>query len=143
MGMFDYVKCERPLPDGWDLTNDAVGLQTKDFDCEMTTLRITAEGRLVVERFETEVVPKEERPYPDGDGLFGLMGSLRRVNQREVDLNYHGTFSFGGLEDLKDDEWVVHGLHPGGGFWRKRYRDHGYLAKFTDGQLVALEVDPD
>jgi len=44
MGMFDYVRSEIPLPNGF--TGD---LQTKDFDCIMTTILIRADGRLVKE----------------------------------------------------------------------------------------------
>lgn len=28
MGMFDYIRCDQPLPDGWQATE----LQTKDFN---------------------------------------------------------------------------------------------------------------
>lgn len=141
MGMFDYVKCDHPLPDGWNMTNDYVGLQTKCFDCDMTTVHIRSDGRLLIERSEWEDVPKAERPYPDDDGPLGMAGCIRRVNARWDDLNFHGTFYFGGLEDLKDDRWVISERHNGGGFWQKQYRDHDYKAKFTDGQLVSLEMD--
>jgi len=137
MGMFDYVKCERTLPDGWDLTNDHVGLQTKDFDCTMTTIKITEDGRLMILDFEHEEVPKAERRYPNDEGLLGMIGCLRRVNERWRDLSFHGVMSFYGLEDLKDDYWVA-STRPDGGYWQKRYRDHDYEAKFTDGQLVGL-----
>lgn len=143
MGMFDYVKCDKPLPDGWNLNNDYVGLQTKDFDCDMTTIWITAEGRLLVEDFEYEEVPKAERPYPNDDGFLGLAGSIRKVNRRWRDLNYHGDMWFGGLEDLKDDYWVESAARREGGFWQKRYRDHDYIARFTYGLLVSLICDPE
>lgn len=43
MGMFDYVKCEYPLPDGWKPS----GLfQTKDLECALGTYTITKEGRI-------------------------------------------------------------------------------------------------
>lgn len=46
-----------PLPDGF-----AGELQTKDFNCEMVTHLITADGELHLERIDrTEVVPKHER----------------------------------------------------------------------------------
>ena len=54
MGLFDYVTVDpsHGLP--------RVQFQTKDFDCELTTVRITEVGRLEIERFECETVPKEE-----------------------------------------------------------------------------------
>lgn len=42
MGMFDYVRCEMPLPDGFEGKN----MQTKDLGCTMSTVTITKDGRL-------------------------------------------------------------------------------------------------
>lgn len=121
MGMFDYVRCEVPLPDGWRPEE----LQSKDFDCAMTTVLLRADGRLLIEDFEYVEVPKAERPYPDDDGLMGLCGALRRVNRRWRDLNHHGWFNFYGSERGQSGEmW--------GGPW------HEYNAKFTDGVLVSI-----
>lgn len=47
MGMFDYVRVEVPLPDGWE---GPMLLQTKDFDCMMETFEIRQDGTLWVER---------------------------------------------------------------------------------------------
>ena len=137
MGMFDYVRCDRPLPDGWDLTANHVGLQTKDFDCSMTTVWINEAGRLLIERFEYEEVPKAERPHPNDDGLLGLAGSLRRINCRWDDLDFHGDFYFGGLE--------VIGRHPRDerGYERLIYRDHDYVARFTEGSLASIRAESD
>ena len=44
MGMFDYVHCEVPLPDGWQQPHE---LQTKDFDCEMEIYTIRKDGLLM------------------------------------------------------------------------------------------------
>lgn len=43
MGMFDYIRCEHPLP-----APDAEGLefQTKDADCDLDQLLIRADGTL-------------------------------------------------------------------------------------------------
>ena len=43
MGMYDRIKCELPLPDGWEPDE----LQTKDFDCLMEQHVITKTGRLL------------------------------------------------------------------------------------------------
>jgi len=115
MGMFDYVEVDEKhgLP--------KVGYQSKDFDCEMTTIRISEKGRLEIERGDYEPVPKAERPYPDDDGFLGMMGSMRKVNSRWEDLNHHGMFNFYGNDGLNfDGEWF------------------DFDAKFTDGDLVEI-----
>jgi hypothetical protein len=118
MGMFDYVKIDKVhgLPD--------IEYQSKDFDCDMTTIRITENGRLEIERGDYETVPKEERPYPNDEGILGMMGSIRKVNRRWDDLNLHGMFNFYGNSGPNfDGEWFE------------------YNAKFTDGALVRIERD--
>lgn len=120
MGMFDYVRCEVPLPDGWLPPHP---LQTKDFDCDMVCHVISPEGRLMLERVEAvHEVPKADRPYPNDDGLLGMCGSIRTETSLH-DSNFHGLVNFYGHDD--HNVW------------------HEYNAKFTDGQLVSIEVVPD
>lgn len=45
MGMFDEIRCDAPLPDGYDATD--VGFQSKFPDCCMCRYRITRDGRLL------------------------------------------------------------------------------------------------
>jgi hypothetical protein len=119
MGMFDYIRCERPLPDGW--TGEC---QTKDFDCEMVTHVIDVDGRLMLERIdETQLVPKEERSYPDApDGdILSFCGSIRTITSTH-DACFHGVVNFYGSDG---DKW------------------HEYNAKFTDGNLVSIDIVPD
>ena len=113
MGMFDYIRSEIPLPDGF--TGE---LQTKDFNCDMATHVIRADGRLILAVLDhIEEVPLAERPYPDETGLLKWAGSMRTFWRHE-DTNFHGIVNFYG----------------GGGAepW------HEYNAKFTDGQLVEI-----
>ncbi len=119
MGMFDYIKCEVPLPDGW--TGE---LQSKDFDCEMVEHIISKDGRLMLERGHNEEVPRNERPYPDAKPgtLESICGIMRRVPKYE-DANFHGMVNFYGTD--------------GKGGW------HEYNAKFTDGRLMSIEAVPD
>jgi hypothetical protein len=116
--MFDYVICEVPLPDGWKPDE----LQSKDFDCSMTNIRISAEGRLLIERYESYTVPKEDRLYPDAKpgSIEEICGILGRRNHRWEDLNFHGDFNFYGGA-FKND-------------W------HEYMARFTEGQLVSIRA---
>lgn len=125
MGMFDYIKCERALPDGF-----AGELQTKDFDCDMVTHRITADGRLMLTRIDRrELVPKSERPFPDAaEGTIEEIAGSIRTFTSEHDSHFHGWVRFYGSEGSPNDEtWI----------W------HEYRAKFTDGQLVTIELAPD
>jgi hypothetical protein len=98
--MFDYIRCEVPLPDGWN----ARALQTKDLGRDMAQHVITKEGRLML-----------APPYDE------------RIRCGPVDANFHGMLRFYGSEAL-----------PGG-----KSRWHEYRAKFTDGQLVGVELVPD
>lgn len=120
MGMFDYVRCESPLPDGF--TGE---LQTKDFDCEMSTVLIRADGTMAIERFECETVPKAERSFPDApdDDFCAIVGSQRRINMRWEELPFHGIMNFYGNE---------------GRYGEPGYKWHEYDAKFTDGRLVEI-----
>lgn len=109
MGMFDYVQCEVPLPNGF-----AGELQTKDFDCLLTTVLIRADGRLLVQDRVFEAVALNERPFPD-DPRKRLIGARRLVSSCWRDLDFHGDFDFYGSDE--DGEF------------------HSYRARFTHGQL--------
>jgi hypothetical protein len=65
--MYDIVRCERPLPDGYQGS-----FQTKDFDCTLALITIRADGRLV----------QDERPWRDCDA------------NTATDLDFHGWFTF-------------------------------------------------
>lgn len=115
--MFDYVRCEDPLPDGKPTPKSL--FQTKDFpEPYMDHYTITASGRLIAHRTHEEAVPLEERPYPNETGFLKWVGSIRRVPLGDEDLNWHGYLNFYGSD--APDEW----------------RD--FRAKFTDGQLVEI-----
>lgn len=119
MGMFDYLRVSRPLPDGKD---GGEGFQTKDFECSMVSYEISPEGRLLQPIWHTEDVPKEQRPFPNGDGFLSLCGSMRTVVDKMQDMNFHGIVNF-----YRWDEST------------KRLDE--YNAKFTDGLLVEITRD--
>lgn len=140
MGMFDYIRCEMPLPDGWQ----APELQSKDFDCEMVTHVISKEGRMMLDRGHNEEVPLLQRPRwkaewgtsdkaQDDHALEALCGCMRRV-PNYVDSKFHGIVNFYGSEVIGHE--ACDG-YPGG--QRPVRRFHDYLAKFTDGQCVGIE----
>lgn len=99
-----------------DLSGES--FQTKDFDCTMTEIYITEDGKLTRNNWTYETVPEEERPYPNGEGLFGIMGSLRRVNERIEPIPFHGIFCFYGIGH--SEKW------------------YEFYAKFNDGNLVTI-----
>ncbi len=97
MGLFDHFKIDvnlLPLSEEEKLTIKTE-FQTKDFDNEMTNVEITNDGKLRIEKFKYEVVPKEERPYPNDDGIKGLFGSLKRTNCHWIYYdNFTGSVNF-------------------------------------------------
>jgi hypothetical protein len=129
MGMFDYVRCDVPLPDGFEGE-----LQTKDFDCPyMEVYTITADGRLMERYVEREEpVPEAEWKYVGATDPLEKMwhlNSKRKPIYAQRDLNFHGWLNFYGSsgQSPQDPAWQ----------W------HEYKAKFTDGQLVEIELVPD
>ena len=133
MGMFDYIRCELPLPDGWESDE----LQTKDFDCQMVTHVITKDGRLMLDNGHYEEVPLLERrnwKVEWGTSVEAqkehivetTAGRIRRVPKME-DANFYGIVNFYGLE-----------LEVAKG--RPFYVGHNYNAKFTDGQLAEITL---
>jgi hypothetical protein len=122
MGMFDYLRCDVPLPETPVPPPGDEPFQTKATpDQYMTVYTITADGRLTWRPYHWEDVPKEERPYPDDDGFLGLCGSMRRVERDPEDIPYHGDIDF------------YAGNHPDVGWWE-------YKARFTEGKLARIEL---
>lgn len=122
MGLYDYVRCEVPLPDGF--TGE---LQTKDFDdAYMETYTITKDGRLT-QRYASDRQPAPESEWKhvgadDPLRQFWHEQSKWKLTYSERDTNYHGMLNFYGSSG---DEW------------------HEYNAKFTDGRLVKIDLVAD
>lgn len=122
MGMFDHIICEVPLPDT-PVPPPAESFQTKDTpDQYLTVYTITKDGYLMWRPYKMEAVPKEERPYPDEDGLLGIAGSVRRVEQEPERMDFHGDILF------------YTSNHPDVGWWE-------YRARFTEGRLSSITVE--
>jgi len=119
MGMFDYIRCEVPLPDGF--TGE---LQSKNFGCHLVTHVVTKEGRLLLCRIDkTENVTEAEANDPD---VFWSPTGSFRMHTSLHDSNFQGVVRFYGCEgDHRDGTWQ----------W------HDYNAKFVDGQLVTIECN--
>lgn len=112
MGMFDYLRCEIPLPVG-----DGFLFQTKDLDDEMMEWTLRKDGRLVKHEYDSELTPKDLLPYPD----MPFIGMSRKIagSDRDVvredfdgdvvfypdgcnkaDVDYRATFRKGVLREL-------------------------------------------
>lgn len=87
MGLFDDVKVEFPLPDP---AYQDLDFQTKDFDCEMDTYLITADGKLI--RNTAKVQLKNDEYVPIGGNI------------SEVD--FHGDFNFYTSLENQDLKWL-------------------------------------
>jgi hypothetical protein len=98
MGMFDtlFVNLDfLPLTsEEQEFLGEDCSFQTKDFDCELTEIYITDDGELKINRFEYQDVPRHERPHPNDDGILGLAGSIRRINERLETISYNGFVEF-------------------------------------------------
>ncbi|UCV07030.1 hypothetical protein [Dechloromonas denitrificans] len=118
--MFDHIRCEVPLPDGF--VGDPL-FQTKDFERVLATHAIRDDG-LYLDGGHYETVPKAERPNPDAEEgtLEDLKGSLRWVPNLARHPEAHGIIIFYGADAA--------------GKW------HEYEAKFTDGELIGVKVRP-
>jgi hypothetical protein len=85
MGLFDYIVCEVPLPDGF--TGE---LHTKDLGCYLLTHIITKDGRLMLEHVDRS------------DEVLETRTTSRR------DANFDGTLRFYGSRDREDNTWEWH-----------------------------------
>lgn len=120
MGMYDHIRCEYPLPEGWqDRT-----FQSKSLDCAMDDYTITADGRLIHHTVRWEVVPKEERPHPEApdDDMLSFFGSMRTVPTGDVEIPYHGDIHF---YDWDHARGLGKGLRT-------------FTARFTEGRVTRL-----
>jgi hypothetical protein len=117
MGMFDYIKCEVPLPDGCEST---CIFQTKDFESVLATHTITADGFFFDDGCYVHI-PKEDRLHPEADEMSfkGMLGCIKWVPKIKRLDDFHGWFNFYGSD--KDGIW------------------HEYSAKYTDGNLVEIK----
>lgn len=84
MGMYDDIRFERMMPDGFD--GRGKSFQTKDFGCDMAMYEVNAEGRLM-------------QPLNADDEIAGCFGG-EVVRWR--DTHFHGWLNF---YTFVDDTW--------------------------------------
>jgi hypothetical protein len=76
MGMFDYIRCELPMPDGREVQDT---FQSKSLWCCMDQFTITAAGRLIHHPHEFKVASSG-----------GRVASAQPVHVADIDMDYHG-----------------------------------------------------
>ena len=135
MGMFDWVRCDAPLP-----TPAAQGLQfqSKDLECGLDHYIITAAGRLVRLTWDWEDIPLTESPGR-------LRPACRRVpgSEQRIDMTWNGLLTFYGDAHtgevaairMSDGEDILHPGPPPP--W------YEFTALFADGQLQRIDVAPE
>ena len=119
MGLYDYLKISAsklPLSDEEkQIINNSIIWQTKDFDCILTTVEITDEGKV---RYLDVEYDWDDNAKGSLYHLNGQLGAMVAKEQNWIDIPYHGFIMFGK---------TVNGIG---------YR---FKAKFTDGILVNIE----
>jgi hypothetical protein len=127
MGMFDYIRCLYPLPDGYVPQPDDE-FQTKDTPSQYLDLyEIRPDGTLWQDIYDIE-----DRSDPKAEGLMGLIGAGTRINQRWVQVPFHGDLNFytSNVCGSGPHGIMTHDDSPPIG------RD--YVALFKDGHLIDL-----
>lgn len=122
MGMFDYIRCEMLLPETPIPAPDGL-FQTKDTDDQyLTEYTITADGLLMWRPYHMELVPANERPYPDPSHPFHGSGSMRRVEGEPEAVPFDGDLIFYTCGSYERRDW-----------WE-------YKARFVNGRTERIEL---
>jgi len=103
MGLFDYIVCEFPLPDGF--TGE---LQTKDLGCALLTHVITNDGRLLLEHVDRIDDESEARFTSRRDAnLHGMLKFYGSSGEHEASTRewheYNAKFVDGQLVSIERD----------------------------------------
>ena len=120
MGMFDYIRCEYPLPD--TEVQEQV-FQTKSLDSALERYTITRDGRLILHQVRYESVPEAERRYYgtpewETDPIVRSFGCTRSIQVGDVEVPHHGDIIFyTSIGTGQDHQWFE------------------YRARFTKGRV--------
>ena len=119
MGLYDYLKISAsklPLSSREkQIIDDSIIWQTKDFDCMLTVVRITNEGKV---RYLDVEYDWDDNAKGALYQLTGQLGGMVAKERKWIDIEYHGFVIFGN---------TVNGI------------EYKFKAKFTDGVLVSIE----
>lgn len=123
MGMFDYLRCDYPLPARPAAQGEHVHFQTKSFDNNLDTFHLREDGSLWEQEYDIE-----DRSDPNAEGLDRLMGSMTRTQ-----LRWRHMIEFTGEIEF----------HCGYGPKTKNGWHDGFIrfqAQFIDGQLTSVAI---
>jgi len=98
MGMFDYVKCERVMPDGLDGRETI--FQSKDFRCNMDTLEITEDGQLLRHSYDDWSSADKKLLPPKTIDFHGWL-HFYEYDKDKVWHEYRAKFTDGRLVEIK------------------------------------------
>lgn len=109
MGMFDYIICEYPLPDGFTASDE---FQSKDLDCMLSSYIITSDGRLILDNIDCHY-DGTLNFYNSNTSSSGPFGFTTRNDEPYWSQEYEATFFKGQLTHITGgDRRVNHSDHP-------------------------------
>ena len=84
--MYDSIDCHYslPMPEDPKGYTGSYGFQTKDFDCGLDLYVIDKDGRLSIERRETEWIEGD----PNGKSFLDKMGHVKTIKTWLAQLNF-------------------------------------------------------
>lgn len=103
MGLFDYVRCEYPLPGNPPECAATANFQTKDLTCYMQQYVITADGSLVCESDKEDLTAFTGVVDLDWSNVTSVGPGTYTANGEDAQyLEYKVTFVNGGVADFKE-----------------------------------------
>lgn len=117
--MFDHIRCEIELPDG--VIAGESEFQTKSLYNALDRFTITKEGRLV-HHSATYVWEDAPAEAPPSDSILARMPRRKLVDQREIDMEFHGHIRFYGDVEGTRRDYAARFTH-GSVEWIKRVED--------------------
>lgn len=133
MGMFDYIKCEYPLPDGFGQGRD-ISFQTKDLECAMDTYVIDEEGFLNLEKWGVRDLPATQHRKSTGI-LNAFWDAHERVFEGLEKVDYTGEveFYYSNIAAMGPEGFSTRNDEP--------YEARTYTAVFEKGVLIKLKKE--
>lgn len=101
MGMFDEILCDMPLPDGYNAEGQ-VRLQTKALDASLDLLRITHDGRLIMEKqFRNEAAEPCQTDHTGAVRFYGIEGDINGDDDLWIWHEYEADFTDGQCREIR------------------------------------------
>jgi hypothetical protein len=124
MGLFDWINCDYPLPNNYEVKlapYSPEGMQTKDLSNGMDVYRITADGRLLFEKYG-EWREDKTGQYIDHTGDIEF--------EDGADGRFHAVFEKGQLQRIiTHDDWLKE--------WHREHGEPGILLDMLNEYVKA------